>query len=69
MTPKPCPTPSKRAFESAHAARKSIIRKRKYHRTTGIGKRFRAYLCDCGLWHLAHVTNSSNESRRRKRAA
>lgn len=51
MTARSCPTPEKRAFSSAKAAKASIVpRGRASH---GLKNRVRAYQCPCGLWHLS----------------
>ena len=46
MTEHLCPTPEKTWFASGKAARRA--RGGRFTR----GRRMRAYLCDCGGWHL-----------------
>lgn len=46
MTETRCPTPTKTAFGSEGAAKKSRPARRNK------GQRMRAYRCECGQWHL-----------------
>lgn len=61
MTARACPTPTKTGFPTARAAKKSIVR-----RGVARGGRLRAYLCECGSWHLAKVFNGFQPASRKR---
>lgn len=55
MTGRPCPTPSKIAYNSHQAA--GHARGKRGHQ----GRRMRPYLCPCGRWHLSSQPKPDNE--------
>jgi hypothetical protein len=61
-----CPTPDKR--RSRAAARRRPRRNGSAQRYTLKGQ-LRPYRCDCGDWHLTHLSGKNRQLDRRKRRA
>jgi hypothetical protein len=61
-----CPTPDKQAFPSRGSAKAEA--KRAAQRYTLRGQ-LRPYRCDCGDWHLTHLSGKLRQLDRRKRRA
>jgi hypothetical protein len=61
-----CPTPDKMGFPSRGMAKSEAKRIARRYTLKG---QLRPYPCDCGLWHLTHLSGKNRQLDRRKRRA